>query len=59
MNDTFKITVDFYIKAEDISHAEQLVAEFIQDAILHSIDTEDKEVINEFDIIDSEPTEVF
>jgi hypothetical protein len=56
----FKVTVEFIVIAESIDDAETEINDVIQEGILALINSdEEREPIEEYDVIDVEPTELF
>ena len=58
IGDKYKVTVEFVVPAEYPEEAEDEIIEFIQQAILHYADMGDRDLIYEFDVIDTEPAEI-
>lgn len=59
LENRYKVTVELYLSAEDTDDAHHLVSDFIQTAKIHLADYNEEDPIDDFEIIDTEPAEVF
>lgn len=58
-DDRYKVVVEFIIRATNPDEAEEVMNEMIQQGILRYIDLEEQEPMDEYEVIDIEPAEVF
>ena len=58
LTNRYTVTVQFVINAESSDDAETEVTSLIQEGVISVLDSEDREPLHEYDIINSEPAEV-
>jgi hypothetical protein len=56
--DRFKVIVEFTVKSDSADDAQEDVKDIVGYGILGLIDREDREPIDDFDIIEAEPAEI-
>ena len=54
----YRVTADFTLEAEDIWEAEEKVKDLIQEGILTLIERDDIELIDDYDIVNTEIAEI-
>lgn len=58
VNNRWRVTVEFVVKADCVDDAEQDVKDIIDYGIIGMMDNEEREPIRSFDVTDSDPDEL-
>ena len=59
MKETYRITLEIVVRASDEDEAEERIKEIIQEGILNTLRNEEDNPLEEFEVVDIEPGEVY